>query len=489
MVLGRLYYGLKRARENPSAYWAGQASALGLNPAAYTGTNRAPIEDRPVKRLKSTSSKTNQMAYSGRGRSKASLNIKNERGASTRAAAVKRGKRKSGVSKVSKGKRVKVSASFKAKVSKVIESKKIHGVFDVTAMGSLPRAISNEQKVAWAQTGWNFPGNWLFNSSYQSWAFAPEFFLSVASVLFNKKPFEFHTGGDSKALMRWFNGDQIGTGSAQGADNGEGTQPGQSQCSNNATFTVSNAWEKYFIRNNTQRTVTMKIYLCAPKRIGALFEDTLAASTFGNTATNADYCTDPVVSWEQGLFSDIRMGRNLSGVGINTMYTCPTEVSQFVRDYKDEVTNVVLEPGQTYDYFIQGPRNLEIDYAKMFKNDMHMYIQKCMRFPMFVYHSDIVGAASSTGLNNATVGIRAGMPDPSVTGSGLMVERRRFVRVACPDKAGARIDTALTTGSVQLGFHRPAYYKQFVPGQVSGTITRVDEENPVPAAGTPNVIG
>jgi len=424
---------------------------------------------------------------------KARSNYANERGATDRQAAVKKGKKKFGVS-LSRVKKVKVSKDFKAKVSKVIESKKIHGHVEITSVGILPRIEKNLQTVGFASTAESYSGDYLYRSAYQMWAFAPEWFLSCASVLFNKKPYAANITSTGTALMRWYDQDQIGAGGAQGADNTEGIFYGQAVVSNNAVFTVSNAWEKYLIRNNSQRTITMKIYLCAPKRQGALFEDRTLSAT-GNVGQSADYINDPTTTWINGLGAEIGTGKNLAGITPSFMHANPTDCAQFAKEYKTEVTSIVLEPGQTFDYFIQGPKNFDISYGNLFKNGLHMFIQKCMRFPMFVYHSDLLGtAAAPLNLgNNLTVGSRAGMPNPGATGVGLIIERRRFCRVSCPEKAGMRIDQAISTGSIQLGFHRPAYFKAYLAGLVddgeTSSRTRVDEENPVPALGTPNVIG
>jgi len=493
MVVNKIIYGIKRARENPAAYWASQASGMGLNTRMYTGTHRAPIGEPSVKRLKSTQEKES-MAWSARPKGPkrtGKTNITNERGATTRAAAVKRGKKKSGVSRVPKSKRVKVSAAFKAKVSKVIEAKKIHGVVDVTHIGHLEATAENKQTVAYTHSPENMNATGSTRSTPNAWAFSAEYLLSCASVLFNKKPYINHLKNDLTPEMRWFDADQIGSGGAQGADNSEGGSGGQVVVdSNNAVFTVSNAWEKYLIRNNTQRTVSMKIYLCALKRIGAHVLDNRLG---GVLSTSTDGIYDPARTWDNALEAEFLLGRNLKNIGYDYIGECPTEHSQFNKEYKTEVTSVVLEPGQTFDYFIQGPKNLEINYMNNFKNSLHMFFQKHMRYPMFVYHADMVGGhpnAEGAAVNHS-VGIRAAMPSPFTTGSCLVVERRRYTKIACPDKAGFRLDTAVSNGSVQFGFHRPAYYKEYFNGFVAkqNGVTRVDEENPVPALGTANVIG
>jgi len=412
----------------------------------------------------------------------AAVNVHNERGSTTRMSAAVRRHKKGVTFKAPK--KVKVSKGFKAKVTKVLEAKKIHGHVDITSMGYLEPPANNEQSAFYALLPEHYNGAGTVTGISNLWAFSPEWFLSCASVLFNKKGYNNDVGPTGAPVMGWWNDDQLGSGLAEGQVKPilAGTN-GIVNYANNAVFNVTNAWEKYVLRNNTGRTVMIKIYLFAPKCMGARDTDVVIGNTLA-LGSNRDYMQDPRDMWERALQDDFNTGANLAGVSPRTLYAKPS-LPQLTKSWKIECSDLVLEPGQSYDYFIKGPTDLQINMKSHFRNGQFMFIQKCMRIPIFVVHTDLVGGDSEV-VGNKLHATRDGLP--TTGGAEVLVERRRYCRITCPEIAGFRtdLDGAPADTSVQLGFKRPAYYiKTFT--RSGGSIVRVDEENPVQTVALPIV--
>ena len=153
---------------------------------------------------------------------------------------------------------------------------------------------------------------------------------------------------------------------------------GQLDPTNNLTSKIEclNAWVVQEYRNNSQRTYTIDIYECAPTQ-------------------NSQQTNDPISWWQQCLNNDVSTGiipaaaaaqyvASTSGVMFEKPDMCPS----FRKMYKSKITRVVLDPGQTFTYTLQGPKNFVYDWTKMGFPSGALYMQKVQRHLFAVYFCD-----------------------------------------------------------------------------------------------------
>lgn len=372
-----------------------------------------------------------------------------EAGATTRVAASKR--KRTAVSKPKGGKHVKPTKRFKELVVACNSAKDIHGRMHEVYSGSLiTNGNLNQQGVGLSMT------------NFTQYDFTPELFLDAASVLFNNKVYSV----TAKGLVNPAN---IGysTSTVTGAD-----------YASSAVLTVKNSYVTYLLRNNTGRTITVDILLCAPKMAGMSGTNNIAINGAA-AATQPTSIGDPLSYWRNCIFDDITDGRNVAAISnqqaaVEVLYTRPSMTASFARVFKTETTTIVLEPGQTYEYSYQGPKGLEIDFSKLFQHQCFMDIQKYSRFPIFITRMDMIG---STGTNVAF----GRLGEVTSSANGIFVEKKVHYDIKMPEETGGI--TQAQGKSATLGFRRPAY-ALFVnnPLVVAGQPYRYDEENPIAPA-------
>lgn len=392
-----------------------------------------PVGSKPVKKVQESGS----------------AGVERESGSSSRVVAAKRFKSK-GV-RQKKPRSVHASKKFKSLVDSALSAKDIFGQFHTVEYGFLKSITANNvQSIGFTL---------LATPKPHQWDFLPEMFLDAASVLFNGKVAAQNSVGV-------FSASNIGNSSGAGG-------LVSTSVANNAKFTVVSSRVEYLLRNNTQHTITVHVYLCAPKVQSNWISP--SETTASPAIVIGDALLNPVDFWADCLNDDVALGVNVSSnLTVNTLFCTPTMTRGFARCYKSELTEIVLEPGQTYLYGYQGPSNLDLDFSKMYRNSVFMSLQKFSRFPMFVVRSDLIGTSTGSvvrsSVNNAGFGNLVAM------------EKRVYYKMKMPDDAGFRSSVVVAgaaAGPVYLGYRRPAYSHQVWTPVPSGANVRVDEEVPV----------
>lgn len=471
----------------------------------YAYKHRARIMDEGKKFGKTAKRKYNElkerMAPIPKHNKKRKLTVKyssvrNEAGKSTRAPGVKYGKKKKGVIP-KKQKSVKVSKHLREAINKINEAAKVHGSYRATGFGGMYQGLTNVQQVVSGLGNYSNLTNAvsLQNPFYFQWAFQPEDWLHMLSVLFNGKP-------DSAGLARvWSTVGSLGcnfnvvNGGSGPGDIGNGNVPHPSGVpmsvnGSGLQFHVKKCWEKYVLRNVSQRTWTIDIYECAPKMVGV--EQAIGTVDSGGVGPFAPLprVSYPEIQWGQGLLDEQRNGVRVDGATPNLLYTRPTDVRFFNQMYKVEMVTIVLEPGQNYEYILRGPSDVNVDLAKLFRptgnvQDELFNIQKYSRIPMFVSHCDMeLQNTGAGGLAGATAG-RYSAVAANFVGS-IAIERTQYASFDMPEQVGMQISSnaaglGTTVTSLQNNLRRPAKYEVVYTQSGVGSAYRFDEENPVNA--------
>jgi hypothetical protein len=134
-----------------------------------------------------------------------------------------------------------------------------------------------------------------------------------------------------------------------------------------------------------------------------------------------------------------------------------------------------------YEYHIQGPSGLDINYKNLFVQSTtvaegyYQGIQKWMRYPMIVAYLDLI-----------TDGSHSGRYPPTVLASArqaVSIERTMRFSLKMPEEAGAVIgvNTGVNpaSGQIQLGSRRDCYFhKVYTMNGPTQQLERVDVENP-----------
>lgn len=340
---------------------------------------------------------------------------------------------------------VKVSKSFKEKVVKASLPDSIHGEKTDFYYPTFNSVISNFQTV-----GWGYDSGTVQS---EKWSFLPEYFLDAASVLWNNKA----ATASSYSLSST---DTLGKDAVTSA--------------NTLKFTIKNSFEHYLFKNNTSRGFKIKLYECAPKRPST--RNSTGATITGGTVVNGDALLVPQTYWGNALADDFSEGVNLSNVGNNAMDATPNQSSSFSKGYAIGCTEVFLEPGASYSYFLQGPSNVEFDMAKYFTGTMFMDIQKYSRYLLPVYKSELM--VNSVGQQFfGRFGHTPTQPGYSLLGC----ERKLYCSLKMPEQTGFVAGAAFVAGQkINLTKRRHAYsYNMWNTGTATGPFGTTAEQTEI----------
>lgn len=373
------------------------------------------------------------------------------------------------VSKFSKKKRVRVSHKFVSKVHRALNSLNHHGTWKQISYGYL-----NTNAIPQNTQGVNALYNTFGDSN--NMCFHPTVFLHQVSVLWNNK-------ADSQGVRQLADVYNLGintyTGSstvAAGADvtvGAQGSGAGTSQTPLNIKFTVKHSYEKVRLKNNTERAVTLKLILAAPKVIGS---STTSQVQLTNGAIGGVTVNDPILAphtmWANALQKQNYENINLNSALVTDLYMSPLKCPELKKHYSFEITTVLLEPGQNYEWTISGPSDFELNYDTFFRNGIYMDMQKFVRYPFYIAYNDLA-YGSTSGYGRLTGG---------ETIQKIVMEREMYASFTMPEQVlGTHIVKAVGTITTdQANLRRNAYFHEvYAPVDVSaGTATRVEELNP-----------
>lgn len=416
-----------------------------------------PIPSSSQTRRASTSSRKSSVSFPSDYKSGVAL---------TKAASRHRGK----PTNHKKPKKVKVTKEFKDKVVKSLAGKTISGSWDQVSFDALRAStfLLNQQYVDGLGE--------IVNFDYSSWAFDPEDFLHAASVLWNGK-------ADTQGGRLWSDEDNIGHSQGSAAELTDSRLSGTSRYSQNQKINVKRSYEVYRLKNNTQRTIIMKIYLCAPRKTGFKNFSTEFKPPLSNAIGVVDTFApigNPGQVWVNELNKQVQSNINVGSATVFTLFNSPKDCPGFNGIYKSDVTTIVLEPGQIYEYYINGPTNFTIDYNKLFEGQgsdpnlpIFYGIQKWMRYPLFTAYLDL-----------ATDGVNSGHIPPSATfgdRQAVAIERQMKFNLEMPESVGMNLGVpdAGGIGVAENNLRRDCYFRKVytVPG-VYGAVDTVNVQNP-----------
>jgi len=305
------------------------------------------------------------------------------------------GKRTGGKKLKPKGRKyVKVSKDFKAKVMKATEAGKVAGQFHSTDIGVLTAALSGQQTTS-HQLMPNSSGlNGLFNAK---------------RVL--------------HCVSRMWNGKAV-TSTPQIADAGM-IQPLQT------VIDVKKQWWVYKIRNNSARTICVRMWKCAPKHL------------------QSD--VDPIGAWRQSITRAITEGYYITSPATyndQLLYVKPQLFAQFNQFYKVEEVTMVIEPGQSHEFTITGP-SMVYDMKKFYIDNLYQEYQKQDVILLSAVWTDLIGE---------TAGVLVGRDGLNVGDGEVIYESQYFCNVVMPETIGWQSGGVMPAAGPVLNANRTKRY-------------------------------
>lgn len=306
-----------------------------------------------------------------------------------------------------------ITKQFKHAVERALEPSMIRQSFHATFTGGYNRMNNSIDTQAVFSSTNGQDGMGYFSASH---------FLDAVSRLFNGKVTALNLGG-------------INTGAA-GSYFATAYTP--------LKFKVRNSWSTLDYKNNTLRTLKLKIYECAPKAKGGGSFNNLYQSrglvivdpVTGATSFLAaqDAVVEPVTGWAFNLLDDFIDGYSSTVNAIpakaaipqSTLGLVPGSSKNFARTWKTDLKEFILLPGESCRYYIQGPSDLELDYEKYIFDGTYQDVQKWTRFIMNVCENDLVSTTLSGG----------GRYPTTLPTEGLVWERNDHYVLEMPEQAG-----------------------------------------------------
>lgn len=400
---------------------------------------------------------------------------------------------------VGRKRNVKVSKSLRDKVKKVIEGAKMYGQYNTVVQGVVGLARSavanndypNQPVGAYAFNRWysrqgssTNTGNSrnIFQGLIQGSAtmvvgddflhFTPLRMLDAVSVLWNSKAvskdYTLQTGNFS-----------LNTINATRAPSALGTPalpaPGPFKVH------VINSFVKYEMRNTSQRLLYVNFYNCVPK---VSYPEAAPLDTlYGGLVAEADSATEI-----KRIHYNFGAGGNIDFL-FNNPNLHPNMVDKFNSVYKYEKMEMSIAPGETCVHYVQGPKNLDYDFGKLFNGgDSKIgYLNKHSVACLIEVKPDLEMASAGvpvvvTGAGRWVFPTTGSILDP------LAVEITHTYKMSMPEASGF-YTTALVANQVQpLNLRKPSLaFGDFTIDPTEGTLVydRIDEENPPdPIAGS-----
>jgi hypothetical protein len=221
-------------------------------------------------------------------------------------------------------------------------------------------------------------------------------------------------------------------------------------------------------RNNTARTMYIKLYEVSPKNRG---DDT--------DGTNFDQYWYDCMDNENnsgGVGNPAKL--NVSGATPEVLYCTPYMIPSVTANWAIDQTTVVLEPGKEYTYSMSG-KNSEYNFKKFYRpNDNFLNEQKFTKQLCIAVHYDMV--STSLGVPTRKTEMLGVSP------YGLLVEQTKYIKLSMPEQTGISFPTAITPGNNYPATNRkngPYVINNWYASGDIGNIAVVNDETPnIPAA-------
>jgi len=327
---------------------------------------------------------------------------------------------------------VKVSRKLKAKIEKIVDKGHAHGLYKEFYYGTVHNNVDNGQ-ITKSLLDFTTDG-------VKGIHFDPVRVLNAASILWNGKT-------DVVDIKQ--------------------PTPGPSlknfETTNGLNILARDLHTRVTLRNNSQRVYICKVYECAPKSVVDTGQTAIQFWTSALTQENGATNVNPL---NNSIFE---------------LYMYPQICKAFNQQFATQVTNVTIEPGQSYVYYMRGPQNFVYDYTKFYQDGNFSNLQKMCRHLFIVAHNDLVGFTDTGIIGGAAPGVaRLNESDLGFRGAGLLVEVENVYKLGMPRKAGGISQVAGTNQTLEYAHD---VHAQRTHPDVNLTPTslpiRVDEENPI----------
>jgi len=354
-------------------------------------------------------------------------------------------KKKSRSVKFKKPPSVRVNKVFKAKVQRSLEPKRTSAFVEYRNTQYVRYEVDNEQSVYYAgfKTAEAIDGVNQAGTSTMPWHFSPWRVLDSASICFNAK-----SSPDYNTSLLTTNEFNV--------------------ASSTLKIHVRKAWATYQFRNSTERPQYLSVYTVAPKSFDSTDDQFFFAK------------------WYESLQAEKTQKILLSsGTSFRQMDLKPNACIQMRRKYKMVETKITVEPGQCFDYVLQGPEDYTYTYSKYYDNSAYRDLQKMCR-------TVVVCAVQDLAINYNTNDVLADMKvarsgNPTLNTSsganvvgGMCIEYREFYDITMPEQAGFTYPAVFAAGTQQALNHRKSvkYYHNWNTATTGAVDARVDPEVP-----------
>jgi len=288
---------------------------------------------------------------------------------------------------------------------------------------------ANEQIVANVPHTVAPPNVGMIVDSQAGHLFGPTSFLDAASILWNNKtPSQTKTIGDTNNFDK-----------------------------ETAKIHVKASWAICKVKNHTQRLVNLTFVILDPKSKQATTNGPV--STWTNSLTN-DSTTGPT-------------GTNVLDNSIFTLYNLPGINPSMRANYRISREKVKLEPGQEYNYTVNGPNNVDVNMKNYYRNGTYQNVSSNLsRYLIVIAYPDMVPDGNGQTLRPSTSGA-------STLTAGVCIETSLYYNLTMPDTAG--FETLGVPPNVQqLAMRRPAYairnyVRDLTPAAAAGA--QINESN------------
>ena len=330
---------------------------------------------------------------------------------------------------LSSKKRIKITPDFKKGVMKALEGKRAIGYM---------RELSNV-KFGFA-IGDNLQEIGYLNDSSGTTSlyglFSPVRVMDAAACLFNNK-----TVAESKVSVT-------------------GNYP-----TLNTKINVLKQWVTFDIINQSRLKRHITFYVATQK-----------GRKNAASATN-----DPLLAWDKALSLDAQdlpdadyPGPNLQNVLKSFLYQKPNMSKAWNKEYTTTATEVLIEPGQSYKFSVQGPTG-EYDYNNYHIADATAIseLSPMTKFCFYTVYNELCETSLGVTGRFETAVVPANTPN------GLIVEHSYNYRIEAPQTAGLKIGGTATNTTHSLNLVRDAYiFKNYGVGAGLGQINRIDDNDP-----------
>lgn len=389
--------------------------------------------------------------------------------------------------------KVKVSKSLREKIGKVIESKKLYGVYKTTRhvnIGVIRTSTFNNSYLTdtiGAYTGARLVGRtgngtqlgncrWWFAAGVVNSLllpgddfnlFTPMKFMDAAAILWNNKVIARDytlVAGNFVVPTTTLTGVPVTV--TEAAPNPQGFE-----------LHIINSYVKFEIRNTCQRSMRITCYnmVLKLKHSERLPLDTLIdgigvhteSTTVKNLFRGVDN-TQPVDT----LLNDPEFPIGL----------CPPVSSS----YKWEKHEMILSPGETCVHYVQGPKNMDLDFTKLYAdaedNGGRLYKNTSCSV-LFSVRPDLVFATAGLGIALGQGPGRFIPPDTpnDILSDPVAIEMVETFKLSIPEMAGFYAQTFVAGLTKTLNLRRQQYaFGNFThqEDETNMTYVRMDEENP-----------